>query len=57
MLAKMGRPPAAVPRDYKITIRLTKDEKEMLESLCEITQKNKTDVIVTSVREYYEKIK
>ena len=41
MLAKTGRPPLENPRDYRITVRVDKDEKENLEAICEMTGKGK----------------
>ena len=47
MLAKTGRPPLENPRDYRITVRVDKNEKEILEAICEITGKGKNEVIVS----------
>ena len=57
MLAKTGRPPLENPRDYRITVRVDKDEKEILETICEITGKGKNEVIRTAVLQYYEELK
>lgn len=57
MLAKTGRPPLEYPRDYRITVRVDKDEKEILEAICEITGKGKNEVIRTAVLRYYEELK
>ena len=57
MLAKTGRPPLENPRDYRITVRVDKDEKEILETICEITGKGKNEVIRTAVLRYYEELK
>lgn len=57
MLAKTGRPPLEKPRDYRITVRVDKDEREILETICEITGKGKNDVIRTAVMRYYEYLK
>ena len=57
MLAKTGRPPLENPRDYRITVRVDKDEKEILEAICEITGKGKNEVIRTAVLRYYEELK
>lgn len=57
MLAKTGRPPLENPRDYRITVRVDKDEREILETICEITGKGKNDVIRTAVMRYYEYLK
>lgn len=56
-MAKTGRPPLENPRDYRITVRVDKDEKEMLEKICEITGKGKNEVIRTAVKRYYEYLK
>lgn len=57
MLAKTGRPPLENPRDYRITVRVDKEEKEILEAICEITGKGKNDAIRTAVKRYYEYLK
>lgn len=57
MLAKTGRPPLENPRDYRITVRVDKNEKEILEAICEITGKGKNEVIRTAVLRYYEELK
>lgn len=57
MLAKTGRPPLENPRDYRITVRVDKNEREILETICEITGKGKNDVIRTAVMRYYEYLK
>lgn len=57
MLARTGRPPLESPRDYRITVRVDKEERENLEKICEITGKGKNDVIRTAVLRYYEYLK
>lgn len=57
MLAKTGRPPLENPRDYRITVRVDKNEKEILEAICEMTGKGKNEVIRTAVLRYYEELK
>ena len=57
MLAKTGRPPLENRRDYRITVRVDKEEREILETICEITGKGKNDVIRTAVMRYYEYLK
>ena len=57
MLARTGRPPLEIPRDYRITVRVDKEEREILETICEITGKGKNDVIRTAVLRYYEYLK
>ena len=57
MLAKIGRPPLENPREYRITVRVDKDEKENLEAICEMTGKGKNEVIRTAVLRYYEELK
>lgn len=57
MLARTGRPPLENPRDYRITVRVDKNEKEILEALCEMTGKGKNEVIRTAVLRYYEELK
>lgn len=57
MLARAGRPHLENPRDYRITVRVDKHEKEILEAICEMTGKGKNDVIRTAVMRYYEYLK
>lgn len=57
MLARTGRPPLESPRDYRITVRVDKEEREILETICEITGKGKNDAIRTAVLRYYEYLK
>lgn len=57
MLAKTGRPPLENPRDYRITVRVDKNEKEILEAICEMTGKGKNEVIRTAIIRYYEELK
>lgn len=57
MLAKAGRPPLENPRDYRITVRVDKGEKEILEKVCEMTGKGKNDVIRSAVNRYYAYLK
>lgn len=57
MLAKTGRPRLDNPRDYRITVRVDANEKEVLETICEITGKGKNEVIRTAITRYYEGLK
>lgn len=57
MLAKTGRPRLDNPRDYRITVRVDANEKEILETICEITGKGKNEVIRTAITRYYEELK
>ena len=57
MLARTGRPPLENARDYRITVRVDKDEREILERVCEMTGKGKNEVIRTAVKRYYEYLK
>lgn len=56
MLVRTGRPPLDNPRDYRITVRVNKDDKRMLESVCEITGKGKNEVIRTAIKKYFEQL-
>lgn len=53
-MARTGRPPLENPRDYRITVRVDKSERELLETICEITGKGKNEVIRTAISMYYE---
>lgn len=57
MLARIGRPPLENTKDYRITIRIDKNEKEMIDRICEITGKGKNEVIRTAVERYNEYLK
>ena len=57
VLAKIGRPPLENPREYRITVRVDKNEKKILETICEITGKGKNDVIRTAITRYYEELR
>lgn len=57
MLAKTGRPRLENPRDYRITVRVDANEKEILETICEMTGKGKNEVIRTAIIRYYEELK
>lgn len=54
MLAKTGRPPLENPRNYRVSVRMSADEKIMLEAVCEMSGKGKNDVIREAVKRYYE---
>lgn len=54
MLARTGRPPIENPKDYRVTIRIDKGEKEMLETICKATQKGKNESIRMAIKKYYE---
>lgn len=56
-MAKTGRPPLENPRNYRITVRVDKNEKETLEMMCEITGKGKNEVIRAALNRYYEYLK
>ena len=43
---KGGRPYADNPRDRRIELRLTKDEFTMLDWCCQITGKNRSEVLM-----------
>ena len=57
MLARIGRPCLESPRNYRITVRVDKNEKEIIEYLCETTGKGKNEVIRTAVKRYYDELK
>lgn len=54
MLVRTGRPPLENPRDYRITVRVDKDDREMLETVCGMTGKGKNEVIRTAIKKYYK---
>lgn len=56
-MARTGRPPLENPRDYRISVRMSADEKMMLEEVCEMAGKGKNDVIRDAVKRYYEYLK
>ena len=56
-MAKTGRPPLDNPRDYRITVRVDKSEREILNKVCEMTGKGKNDAIRTALLRYYDYLK
>lgn len=54
MLVRTGRPPIENPKDYRVTIRIDKGEKEMLETICKVTKSGKNESIRTAIKKYYE---
>ena len=56
MLVRTRRPPVGNPRNYRITVRVDKDYKKMLETVCEITGKGKNEVIRTAIKKYFEHV-
>ena len=54
MLVRTGRPPLENPRDYRITVRVDKDDKKMLETICKVTKSGKNESIRTAIKKYYE---
>ena len=57
MCAKMGRPLSDNPKNEKINLRATKDDKELLQKCCELTGKNQYEIVMEGVRLVYENIK
>lgn len=53
-MATMGRPKNEVPRDKKLTIMLTSEEKELIEKVAKMKNASRTDVIVEAVKEFLE---
>lgn len=54
-MATMGRPKNEVPRDKKLTIMLTSEEKELIEKVAKMKNASRTDVIVEAVKKYANK--
>ncbi len=51
---KMGRP-SANPRLDKLSVRISKDDKEILESYCEIEGINRTEAISRAIKKLNKK--
>lgn len=56
MSKKMGRPLSDNPRNYKLFVRLTNDENNILEKCCEITKKSKADLMRDGLKLVTDKI-
>ena len=54
MLVRTGRPPIENPKDYRVTIRIDKGEKEMLETIYKDTKSGKNESKRTAIKKYYE---
>ena len=54
MLVRTGRPPIENPKDYRVTIRIDKGEKEMLDTICKVTTSGNNESIRTAIKKYYE---
>ena len=56
MCAKMGRP-TDDPKNERINVRVTKDDKKLLEECCKILGQTQHDVIMNGISLVYESIK
>lgn len=50
-MAKMGRPKLEDPREYKLTVRFSKEQKARLEAYCEKFQLSKAQVLMKGFEE------
>ena len=57
MCAKMGRPKIDNPKNERIMIRATKEDKQLLEDCCEKTGMTQHDVVMKGIKMVYENIK
>lgn len=51
-LARTGRPPLEITKDYRITVRFDKNEVEMIDYICRVTNKTRNDAIRTAIERY-----
>jgi hypothetical protein len=56
MCAKMGRP-TENPKDEYFRIRVTKDDKHLLEECCKLMDSTQYEVVMKGIRMVYETIK
>ncbi|RGB68998.1 MULTISPECIES: ribbon-helix-helix domain-containing protein [Oscillospiraceae] len=56
MSPRIGRPPSANPKQERTEIRLTKEDKEILEYCCKVTGKSKSDIVREGIYEVYAKL-
>lgn len=56
MSPRTGRPPSDNPKQTRTEIRLTKEDKEILEYCCKVTGKSKSDVVREGIYEVYAKL-
>lgn len=56
-MSKKGRPFSDNPRGEQYRLRMTKDERDMLEDVCELTGMNKADVLRTAVERMFKEEK
>lgn len=49
----VGRPKIDNPKSYQIKIRATKEDKELLEECCRLTNQTQYDVIMGGIKKVY----
>ena len=54
MCAKMGRPVSENPKSERIMIRATRNDRELLEECCKLTNSSQHDVIMKGIQMVYE---
>ena len=57
MLAKIGRPKSDNPKNIKFSFSMSKYENELLESICNKTEKNRNEVLRAAIVKYYDFLK
>ena len=50
---KMGRP-APNPRSIGLNLRITQDERDLLDKCCALTGKKKTEVVIEGIEMFYK---
>jgi predicted DNA-binding protein len=53
---RTGRPPNKNPKQERTEIRLTKEDKDILEHCCKVTGRSKSDVVREGIYEVYAKL-
>ena len=56
MSPRTGRPPSPNPKQMRTEIRLTKEDKEILDHCCKVTGKSKSEIVRDGIYEIYAKL-
>lgn len=56
MSPRTGRPPSDHPKDMRTEIRLTKEDKAILDYCCKVTGRTKSEIVREGIYEIYAKL-
>ncbi|WP_147539041.1 ribbon-helix-helix domain-containing protein [Anaerotruncus rubiinfantis] len=56
MSPRTGRPPSDNPKQVRTEIRLTKEDKEILEYCCKVTGRSKSEIVREGIYTIYAKL-